>query len=58
MNEKELDKEIAKKMNNPYCFIDGNLKIGFKINLEGHHINHAISILTYTPNFPEIGVEQ
>ena len=41
MNDKELDKEIAKKMINPYFFIDENLKIGFKINLESHKINHA-----------------
>ena len=27
------DKELAKMMNNPYYFIDENLKIGFKINL-------------------------
>ena len=28
------DKEIAKMMINPYYFVDDNLKIGFKINLE------------------------
>ena len=44
-------------MINPYYFIDENLKIGFKINLESHIINHANSILTITPNFPEFGVE-
>ena len=26
-NDKELEKEIANKMTNPYYFIDGNLKI-------------------------------
>ena len=51
------DKELAKMMTNPYYFIDENLKIGFKINLENHNINHANSILTITPNFPEFGIE-
>ena len=57
MNDKELDKEIAKKMINPYYFIDENLKIGFKINLESHNINHANSLLNIEPNFPDVGIE-
>ena len=48
------DKEIATMMINPYCFIDENLNIGFKINLESHNINHANYILTIIPNFPRI----
>ena len=51
------DKELAKIMINPYYFINRNLKIGFKINLESHNFSHANSILTITPNFPEIGIE-
>ena len=57
MNVKELDKEIAKKMNNPYYFIDESLKIGFKIILESHNINHANSLLNIEPNLPDIGIE-
>ena len=57
MNDKELDKQIAKKMNNPYYFIDENLKIGFKVNLESHNFNHANSLLNIEPNFPDIGIE-
>ena len=57
MNDKKLDKEIAKKMINPYYFIDENLKIGFKINLESHNINHATSLLNLKPNFPDAGTE-
>ena len=57
MNDKELDKEIAKKMINPYYFIDENLKIGFKIFLESHNINRANSLLNIEPNFPDIGIE-
>ena len=33
------------------------MKIGSKLNLESHNINHAISILTNIPSFPEIGIE-
>ena len=51
------DKELAKMMINPYYFIDENLKIGFKINLENHNIIHTNSILTNTPNFLEFGIE-
>ena len=51
------DKELAKMMINPYCFIDENLTIGFKINLESRNINHANSIMTITPNFSEFGIE-
>ena len=57
MNDKEVGKEIAKKMINPYYFIDENLKIGFKINLESHNINHANSLFNIEPNFPDIGIE-
>ena len=51
------DKELAKIMINPYYFIDKNLKIGFKINLESHNFSHANSILTIIPKFPEFGIE-
>ena len=51
------DQEIAKMMIDPYYFIDENLKIGFKINLESHNISHAISILTITPIFSEFGIK-
>ena len=51
------DKELAKIMINPYYFIDKNLKIGFKINLESHNFSHANSILSILPKFPEFGIE-
>ena len=51
------DKEIAKILINPYYFIDKNLKIGFKINLESHNISHPNSILSITPKVPEFGTE-
>ena len=53
------DKELAKIMINPYYFIDKNLKIGFKNNLdlESHNFSHANSILSILPKFPEYGIE-
>ena len=51
------DKELAKMMINPYYLIDENLKNGFKINLESHNISHPNSILTFTPKFPDFGIE-
>ena len=57
MNDKELDREIIKKMINPYYFVDENLKIGFKINLKSHNINHANSLLNIEHNFSDIGIE-
>ena len=44
-------------MINPYYFTNRALQVGFKINLDSHHINHANSKLTLTPNFPEFGFE-
>ena len=39
-------------MINPNYFIDKNIKIGFKINLESHNNNHANSILSVIPHYP------
>ena len=44
-------------MINPYYFIDENLSIGFKINLESYNINHASFLLNIEPNFPNKGIE-
>ena len=57
LDDKQLNKELSKKMINPYYFTDRNLKVGFKINLDSHHINHANSKLTITPNYPKFGIE-
>ena len=57
LTDKELDKEIAKTMINPYYFIDENLEIGFKINLESHNISHTNSLLNIIPNFADVGIE-
>ena len=53
----QLNKELAKKMLDPCYFTDRNLKIGFEIILNSHHINHANSKLTIIPNHSEFGIE-
>ena len=57
LDDKQLNKELAKKMINPYYFTDRALQVGFKNNLDNHHINHANSKLTIIPNHPEFGIE-
>ena len=44
-------------MFNPFYFTDRALRVRFNINLESHHIIHANSKLTNTPNYPEFGIE-
>ena len=55
--DKQLNKELAKEMINPYSFTDRALQIEFIINLDSHHINHANSIIIIKPNFAEFGIE-
>ena len=57
LNDNQLNKKSGKNMPNPYCFTDRNLKVGFKNNLDSHHINHANSKLTFIPNYIEFGIE-
>ena len=57
LDDKQLNRELAKKMINTYYFTDRNLKVGFRITLEGHHINHANSKLTIIPNYLKFGIE-
>ena len=57
LDDKQLNGELASRMINPYYFTDRALQVRFKINLDSHHINHAISKLTVIPNYPEFGIE-
>ena len=57
LDDKQLNKELAKNMINPYYFTDRALQVGFKINLDSHNINHVNSKVTITPNFKEFGIE-
>ena len=56
-DDKQLNKDLDKKMNNPYYFTDRALRVGFNITLESHHNNHTNSKLIINPNFPEFGLE-
>ena len=44
-------------MLNPYYFNDRALGVGFNINLDSHHINHANSKIIVRPKYPEFGIE-
>ena len=57
LDEKQLNKQLAKKMLNPYYFTDRILKVGSKINLDSQNINHNNSKLTITTNSPDFGIE-
>ena len=57
LDDKQLNKELAKKMINPYYFTDRNLRVGYKINLDSHNLHHTNSKLIITPTFPEFGIE-
>ena len=57
LDDRQLNSELARRMNIPYYFTDRALQIGSKIDLDSHHINHANSKITNTPNFPEFGIE-
>ena len=56
LDDKQLNKELAKKMINPYYFSDRNLQVAYKINLDSHHINHLNS-KTISSNFENTGIE-
>ena len=57
LDDKQLNKELAKKMLNPYYFTDRNSKVGLKTNLDSHHFNHANSKVTILPNYSGFGIE-
>ena len=57
LDDRQLNGELARRMIIPYYFTDRALQVGFKINLDSHHINHANSKITILPNYPEFGIE-
>ena len=57
IDDKELNKELAKKIINPFYFTDRALQVGLNISLESHHINHANSKFIIKINYPEFGIE-
>ena len=57
LDDKQLNRELARRMINPYYFTDRNLRVGFKINLDSHKLHQTISKLNIIPNHPEFGIE-
>ena len=57
LNDRQLNKELARKMINPYYFTDRNLRAAFDINLDSHNLHHTNSKLPILPIYPEFGVE-
>ena len=57
LDDKQLNKELAGRLLNPYYFTDNALGVGFNKKLDSHHIKHANSKLTINPNYPEFGIE-
>ena len=57
LDDRQLNKELAKKMINPYYFTDRSLKVAYKIYLDSHNFHHTNSKLTITPTFPEFGIK-
>ena len=57
LDDRQLNSELARRMLNPYYFTNRALQVGFKINLDSHHINHANSKVTIIPDYPEFGIE-
>ena len=57
IDDKQLNKELAKKMLDPYYFTDRNLRNGFKPNLDSHNFHQTNFKKTVTPKHPEFGIE-
>ena len=59
LDDKQLNKELARRMINPHYFSDRNLRVGIKINLDSHNLHHTNSKLTMKSesNHPEFGIE-
>ena len=57
LDDKQLNREIAKKMLNSYYFTDRMMQVGLNITLESHHINQTNSKKILKPNNPDFGIE-
>ena len=55
--DKQLNKELAEKLINPFYVTDRYSKVGFNITLESHLINLSNSKFFYKPNYPEFDTE-
>ena len=50
IDDKQLNKELAEKMINPFYFTARTLQIAVTITLDSHHFVHVNSKLTIEPN--------
>ena len=57
LDDKQLNKELAEKMINPYYVTNRVLQVDFNFTLECHRNNHANSKLTTESNNPDFGIE-
>ena len=57
LDDKQLNKELAKKMIKHYYFTSRALQVGFNITLDSHQINLFDSKLNVKPVFLEFGIE-
>ena len=57
LGDKQLNKELAKKITIPYYFTDRALQVGLNITRESHHFNQANFKKILKPNYPEFGIE-
>ena len=57
LDDRQLNKELARRMINPYYFTDRSLKVAYKINLDSHNLHYTDSKLTISPTFQEFGIE-
>ena len=56
LDDRQLNKELAKKMINPFYFTDRALQVGFNITLKSHYIIHANSKIIVKPSYTEFGI--
>ena len=57
LDDKQLNKELAKKMISPFYFTDKNFKVAYKNNIDSHNTHHTNSKLTITPAFQNYWIE-
>ena len=57
VNDKQLNKKLAKKLINPYYFTGRALQFGINITLQKHHNSHAYFKKIIKQNHPGFGIE-
>ena len=50
LNDRQINRESARRLINPYYFTDRILRVGFEINLDSHNLHHTNFNITNTPN--------